>query len=119
MNAVLFILSMLVTGVSPESSVEFYTDFSGAWVYEVDTPEGTYTGTINLMKKDEGYGGNLMTNGYEYDISGVEVKENDIKFSVNVDGFDVLISGTFEGDNPNAIADVQGMELPFIAKKKK
>ena len=65
MNAVLFILSMVATGVNPDVSTAYFADFSGAWEYAVDTPEGTYTGTINLMKEDEGYEGNLMTNGYE------------------------------------------------------
>ena len=119
MNAVLFILTMMISGINPDVSIELFEDYSGAWEYEVDTPEGTYTGVINLMKEDDGYEGNLATNGYEYEISGVEVKENAIKFNVNVDGFDVIISGTFEGDSLNAIADVQGMELPFVAKKKK
>jgi hypothetical protein len=119
MNTVLFILSVLATEINPGLSTEYFADFSGAWEYEVETPEGTYTGTINLTKAEEGYEGNLMTNGYKYDISAVEVEDSDIKFNVNVDGFDVLISGTFEGDNLNAIADVQGMEMPFVAKKKK
>jgi hypothetical protein len=115
MKIILLSLAFLITGMSAENVV--LGDYTGTWEYKVETPEGPYKGAIVLEKGDRGYKGHLDTDVGKIDIKDLKIEGDKISFSVSVQGFNVGIKGTFEGETLSCTASVEGMQLPLIAKR--
>jgi len=115
MKIILLSLAFLISGMSAENAV--IEDYSGTWEYKVETPEGPYKGSIVIEKVDKGYKGHLDTEVGKIEMKDLKVEGDKISFSVSVQGFDVDIKGTFEGETLNCTASVEGMQMPLIAKK--
>ena len=116
MHALIFVLSFLFT--INESPVTTMNDYTGEWVYKVDTPQGPYQGVIVLEKAFDGYTGEIVSGDVKIEMTDVKVEGNKMKFNIVVDGFPVAISGTFEGNKYTAVCSVEGMEIPLVATKK-
>lgn len=115
MKIILLSLAFLVSGFTNENIV--LEDYSGTWEYKVETPEGPYKGAIVLEKSDADYKGHLNTDVGKIDMKDLKIKGDKISFSISVQGFNVEIKGTFEGDTLNCTANVEGMQIPMVAKR--
>lgn len=115
MKTILLSIAFLMSGMVNETIV--LENYTGTWEYKVETPEGPYKGAIVLEKTDSAYTGHLAAEGAEYELKDLSVDGDKISFSVSVQGFNVGIKGTFEGDILSCTASVEGMQLPLVAKK--
>jgi hypothetical protein len=74
-------------------------DIIGTWVYEVsDVPEEYTTGEITIMKEGDGYKADIKAAGGIMTLNPLSVDGNTISFKVMVEGSDVQVKMTFEGD---------------------
>ena len=116
MQILLFILAF--TSVNLDLSPTILADHAGNWEYTIQSPEGTYEGTI-VLKQDGGeYACHMESDGNIIETTDLKVEGNDISYNIVVMGYPVTIKGSFEGDVLKAVASVEGYELPFEAKRK-
>ncbi len=116
MNPLLYLMfSFVFFGTNAFTTI----DYTGEWEYKVDTPQGPYSGAIVLERSFDGYTGYIKSGDNQLELSNVVVEGNTMKFNIDVDGFPVTISGSFEGDTYTAVASVEGMEIPLVAKRKR
>ena len=73
----------------------------GNWEYSVPGVEPGYeTGTMIITQEDKEYKVSMELNEYsKVDAEKVVYKKNDLSFSVWVETEEILVSGTFDGDN--------------------
>jgi len=94
-------------------------DYSGTWVYSIDTPDATYDGSIVLEKADGEYTGKLQNDdGFSTEAKDLKIEGDKITFSFYFEGFKVNIKGTFKENKLNASVNAEGMQFPFVAVKK-
>ena len=110
---VLSLFLSLVSGIS----VTGISDYSGEWSYKVDSPQGVYEGSVILQKMGDGYDGYIMSGGTKINMEELNIEGNTMTFKVFVDGYPVVISGTFEEETYTAMASVEGMQIPFVARR--
>ena len=111
----LFISSIFLLS---ENAIEISNDYSGTWEYSVETPEGTRSGAIILVKEDEGYTGYIESHGSQFPLKDLSIDGTKLTCQVNVDGYPVDLKGLFKEDGLHATAFVEGFEIPVLATKR-
>jgi hypothetical protein len=97
MNLLCLNFLFIVAFVAPQSTVA--ADIIGTWAYEVsDTPPEYAQGEITFMKNGDVYSAEINVSGSITKIDDVKVEGNTASFKVFVEGSDVKIKMTFEGD---------------------
>ena len=97
--------------------LETIADYTGSWEYEVESPEITYKGIMEINKEDGEYLGALVSEGAEYEMSEVSIEGNVLTFKITVEGYLCDIKGTFDDDGFAGTLSVVGYELPMTAKR--
>ncbi len=116
MTILLFALSFFLT--DSEFLVTVNSEFLGQWKYEVEAPDMTYSGIMELSESDEGLTGKLVSQGTEIPMDEVVIEGNDLSFKMVVMGYQCSVTGTFESDKLKGVVSVEGMELPLVAIRK-
>jgi len=81
-------------------------DIIGTWVYEVsDTPPEYAQGEITISMDGEEYVAEIKTAGGMIKLDRVEVDGHILSFNVMIDGSDVSVKMTFEGDTMTGKAE--------------
>lgn len=94
-------------------------DYSGTWVYSIDTPDATYDGSIVIDKADGVYTGKLQNDdGFSAEAKDLKIEDDKISFYIYFEGYKINIKGTFKDDKLNASVNAEGMKFPFVAVKK-
>ena len=92
----------------------------GAWDYVVSgTPEGEVTGVMTLTKEGEVYAGNLATSQGSLPLENITVTDNNLKCTFNYMGYNVDVTGLFEGDAFTGKCTVEYNDFPMKATRKK
>lgn len=97
MMALLFVL--LASSFTYEIPAKKFTPV-GTWAYSApDVPEGYQQGKIVIVEDGNTYGVSMVLNEY-YSAKGEKVtySKKTIKFSVWVESQEVIVEGTFDGD---------------------
>ncbi len=117
--AALFLL-VLVSSFSFEDPAKKYSP-AGTWEYSApDVPEGYQEGTMIVVEKDNGYGVTMALNEYnKVDAEKVKFEDQTLTFSVWVEGEEVKLKGTFEGDNFTGTVSYSGGQVKVTAVRKK
>lgn len=91
----------------------------GSWEYSVPyAPYEYQKGKMIIVEKDNGYGITMALNEYsKAEGEKVEYDNNTIKFSVWVEGEEVKISGTFDGDSFTGKVDYSEGIIDMTAKR--
>ena len=92
----------------------------GNWEYSVPGVEPGYeTGTMIITQDGKEYKVSMELNEYfKVDADKVVYKKNDLSFSVWVETEEILVSGTFDGDNFTAKLSYFEGEFDLTAKRK-
>jgi len=115
MNILLSILTLFI--IQPASINTDVSDHTGKWNYTVDAPDMTYKGVMVLSEEDGEFSGTMTSQGVEIQLKDVEVEDNEITFSMNVQGFVCKVNGTFDGDKMKGTVSVEGMEMALSATR--
>ncbi len=107
-------LSFLITSINITTS-----DYSGTWIYAIETPEGMVKGEMVLQQKDALYTGTISVYGTDYEMTEVLVDGNSMSFKTNANGYSSVIKGTFSEDVYTAMISVEGIQIPMKAIKEK
>ncbi|MBK8503798.1 MAG: hypothetical protein IPL46_17250 [Saprospiraceae bacterium] len=87
----------IIAFIAPNTTLA--ADIVGTWAYEVsDTPPEYAEGEITFMKNGDVYSAEITVSGSVTKIDAVKVEGNTASFKVFVEGSDLKIKMTFEGD---------------------
>ena len=89
----------------------------GEWEYSVVTPDYTYKGIMTIQEEDGVFSGLIVSEGTEIELNDVSIEEDQLTFTMNVQGFPCKVIGTFDGDSFTGEVAVEGMTLPMKATK--
>jgi len=116
MNVLISILALFM--IQPATTIEV-ADYTGTWNYTVEAPDLTYEGVMVLTEEGGDYSGTMSSQGVDIDLKDVEIEDDEITFSMNVQGFPCKVKGTFDGDSLKGVVSVEGFEIPLVATRKK
>ena len=116
MNVLISILTLFM--IQPATTIEI-ADYTGEWNYVVEAPDMTYKGVMTLTEEGGDYSGVMSSQGLDIDLKDVEIEDDEITFSMNVQGFPCKVKGTFKEDTLNGVVSVEGFEIPLVATPKK
>lgn len=95
---------------------------SGLWDYTVTgTPQGDYSGTLNVTKKDAGFAATLNSQAGEasFEKFSYDKKTSKTSGEFYFSGVPISFSATVVKDKMTGTMGTGGMEWPFAATKKK
>lgn len=93
--------------------------YAGTWEYEVtDTPNGDVTGDLIITKEGDSYKAKLSSELGEAPINNLSLENNSIKGTFDMQGYEISISGAFDGDALNGEVGVEYTTFPLVAKRK-
>jgi hypothetical protein len=113
---ILFITSVSFTSVNVDS------DPIGKWSFSApDAPYGYTTGKIEVTFKDSKYSASISFTNMEYKFAGENVtfKENELVFSIFLEGDDIMIVMTIEEDKMSGKALSYDGEVQISATRDK
>lgn len=99
-SAVLIMLLIMVSSFSFDVPVKKYTPV-GSWEYSVPGVQAGYeSGTMTISNDGKDYKVSMQLNEY-FKVEGENViyKKKGISFSILVESEEILVSGSFDGDN--------------------
>ncbi len=95
-------------------------DPSGTWNYEIETPDGAISGDMTIAKTDGEYEIAVETDDFgTLELEDVELKDNEMTASVDVQGVTAEFEIEFDGDEMSGIVLYGGEELPIVAEREK
>jgi len=114
------ILTFISLFLLPTSSMadDVVADYTGEWSYSVVTPDITYEGVMILSMEDGEYTGVIKSQGVNIPLEDVTIEDNELTFSMNVQGIPCEVEGTFTGNKLEGTVNAQGYELPLKARRK-
>jgi hypothetical protein len=99
-------------------------DATGVWAYTIESPQGTSTGKLTIVKNESGYSGTIFSsrNNQETALSSVAVSGNELtaSYTANFGGNEVpvTIKGSIVGSDMDATMSFgQFRTVPIKAKK--
>ncbi len=113
------LLLILVSSFTFEAPTMRYTPV-GSWEYSVPGFQAGYeSGTMNIAEDGKGYKVTMQLNEYfRVDAESVIYKKKDISFTIYVETEEILVSGTFDGDEfAGSISNSEG-EFNLTAVRK-
>ncbi|MDH3649055.1 MAG: hypothetical protein OEQ53_05190 [Saprospiraceae bacterium] len=104
---------------SAAKSVELKDPVAGTWDYEVSgTPDGTVSGQMVIMKEGDSYKAKLTNDMGEAPIDNLVIDSNALNGSFDFQGFQLDISGDFEGEAFNGEIGVEYTTFPMVATRR-
>lgn len=94
-----------------------HDNYSGTYVYQVDTPEGKVDGSMTLKKEGNTYVGTLVAYGQEFEMQNMVWNGHQLTFDVDVAGYKSKVSGTFSDTSYDGMIEVEGFKIPIKATK--
>ena len=91
----------------------------GTWDYVIkNTPEGDLNGTLVIAKEGDAYSGYLESSQGRIDLNEVSVQEGNLNSKFDYMGYQVLMSGLFEGNMFNGKVSVDYNDFMMTATRK-
>lgn len=92
---------------------------TGTWEYVIkNTPEGDLPGTMVIAKDGDSYTGYLETTQGRLELNDVVVENGNMKCNFDYMGYEILMTGLFEGNAFNGKVSVDYNDFPMTATKK-
>ena len=117
-GTIALLMILFLTAMSNDADVKAYTP-EGTWDYTaVGVPSGYEVGKIVITREGEEYGATIVFSEY-YSVKGEDVvyKNKEITFTVYVEGEEVKLSGTFDGDEFTGSAALYDGTYEMTAKR--
>jgi len=89
----------------------------GTW--DVQTENDTYTFTFEFYMKDESLAGKYTGSSGETEMADLSFEDNELKFSVDVNGMIIDFSATIEGESLEGMLSLQHGEANITGTKRK
>ncbi|MDW3646675.1 MAG: hypothetical protein R8P61_06425 [Bacteroidia bacterium] len=100
------------------SKAKKYTP-AGTWEYMITgIPDGDQSGTMTIMETTDGMSGSIASDAGETDLEDLVIEDNVLTATFSVQGYDIEMKGTFEGDTYKGNISVAGYEFPVTATRK-
>ena len=100
------------------SKAKKYTP-AGTWEYLITgIPDGDQSGTMTIMEGSDGMSGKISSDAGETDLEDLVIEDNILTATFSVQGYDIEMKGTFEGDTYKGNISVAGYEFPVTATRK-
>ncbi len=91
----------------------------GTWEYVIkNTPEGDLNGTLVIAKEGDDYSGYLESSQGRIDLNEVSIQDGNLNSKFNYMGYQVLMSGIFEGNMFNGKVSVDYNDFMMTATRK-
>lgn len=91
----------------------------GTWDYIVkDTPSGDAEGNFVIAKEGDNYVGTLNGEQGSIPLNDVTIEDGNLTCTFDLQGYEILIKGTFEGTSFTGNASVDYNEFPMTATKR-
>ena len=92
---------------------------AGTWEYLITgIPDGDQSGTMTIMESSDGMSGKISSDAGETDLEDLVIEDNVLTATFSVQGYDIEMKGTFEGDTYKGNISVAGYEFPVTATRK-
>ena len=91
----------------------------GTWNHKIENlPRGEPEGNFTINKEGEDYSGAITNSRGTNEITGIEISGNVLEVGhFEADGYQIKITGTFEGDSFTGNISTQGYEFPMTATR--
>ena len=91
----------------------------GTWDYVVkNTPEGDLNGTLVIAKEGESYTGYMESTQGRLDLNDVKIENGNLNCNFDYMGYQILMTGLFEGDNFTGKVSVDYNDFIVTATRK-
>ena len=91
----------------------------GAWDYTISgTPEGDINGTMVIAKDGDAYTGYLESSQGRIDLNDVKVESGNLNCNFDYSGYQILMTGLFEGDVFDGKVSVEYNDFMMKATRK-
>ena len=91
----------------------------GTWDYVItETPQGDLEGNFVIAKEGDNYTGSLNSEQGSIPLEDVKVVESQLSATFDFQGYEVIMSGTFEGASYKGNVSVDYNEFPMSATKR-
>ena len=91
----------------------------GTWDYKMtETPQGDMEGNFVISKEGDAYSGSLNSEAGSIPLEGVTVEDGKLECTFDFQGYEILMTGTFEGTSYSGIVSVDDNEFTMMAVKK-
>ncbi len=94
-----------------------YEALLGTW--DVETENGAYTFTFEFTMKDESLAGKYTGSSGETEMEDLSFEDNELGFSVDVNGMVIDFSATIEGENLEGMLSLEHGEANITGTKRK
>ena len=114
----LFALSLILGGCAgtKKSKVDPYI---GQWDYTFPTMDGgEMDAVMTIAKAEDGYTGTLSSDMGSVDFETLIIEEGKLTAGFEIQGYELSMEGTFEGDQYNGMTMFDGNEFPMNATKR-
>ena len=95
---------------------------AGMWDYAVDTPEGVYEGTINVIEAEGTLMGSLTNSALsgQMDLNGINFLEDQLSFSFDSGTYGIIdVKVDVDGNTFKGLLTIDGIgEMPITGTKK-
>ncbi|GAB5525051.1 MAG: hypothetical protein Roseis2KO_29230 [Roseivirga sp.] len=119
-NTVAFVMLLATMTVFTAMDKAPAYDPTGTWNYEIETPDGAISGDMTIAKADGEFEVTVETDDFgTLELEDVEVKENEMTASVDVQGVTAEFEVEFDGDEMSGVILYGGEELPIVAEREK
>ncbi len=95
-------------------------DISGIWTFEAPTaPYGYQKGEIHITRTDDGYTAEMVIGSFRMPAKDMTIDGNKMTCSIMVEGMNIPLSFTFDGDTMTGNANSPDGLIAIKATKKK
>ena len=92
--------------------------YIGNWHYTAQTPEGELAVIMTINETENGYSGYLSSDMGSVDLSDLVIEDGKLTASFEIQGYEIPMKGTFDGEIYNGTTTWDGNEMPMKATRK-
>lgn len=92
--------------------------YIGEWEYTAQTPDGDLDVVMTISKTETGYSGFLSSDMGSVDMNDLKIEEGNLTASFEIQGYEIPMEGTFNGDTYTGTTSWDGNDMPMNATKR-
>lgn len=93
--------------------------YIGDWAYTAETPNGDLAVVMTINEAEGVYTGSLSSDMGSIELSDLIVEDGKMTASFDIQGYNIPMKGTFDGDTFTGSSSFNGTEMPINATRKK
>jgi len=115
---VMVVIMLYMAGcASTKKSKTSVPNYIGQWDYVLSLPDQEITGYLKFAQEDDSVVGFVGSDEGETILNDFAIDEEKVSGTFEAQGYEIQMSGTFEGDVLKANMSAAGYDFPFEAKK--